>query len=692
MTENATTTATSSPASGPQTMGFQAEVKQLLQLMIHSLYSNREIFLRELVSNASDACDKLRFEALDRPELWEADAELGIEVDFDATARTITVRDNGIGMSRDEAIANLGTIARSGTKEFLSKMDGGGRGDARMIGQFGVGFYSSFIVADRVTVNTRKAGVAQTEGVRWTSDGSGEFAVETISVPRRGAEVILHLRDDDEAGSGSAEEGETGVAKLSELLSDWRLRSIVRRYSDHISLPIKMRGQAPDASSDPLDADTLADEQTENPAALASESAPAPVLWETVNQASALWTRAKSEVTDDDYKSFYRHTSGDFEDPLAWSHNRVEGRTEYTQLLFLPARAPFDLYDRQARHGLRLYVKRVFIMDDAEHLLPSYLRFVRGVVDATDLPLNVSREILQDSRDIKAIRDGNTRRVLGLLEDLAENDKENYAKFWSAFGAVLKEGLGEDFGNRERLSKLLRFASTHNDSAVQDIALADVISRLKTGQEQIFYITAESWQAARSSPHLEAFRARGVEVLLLTDRVDEWMLSYLREFDGKKLQSVASGDFDLAKLGDVPEGESQAETAEDDATDTQLVEQMKTSLGERVKNVRITKRLVDSAACLVSAEGDVSGHLERILREAGREVPTRRPILEINPSHPLVRQLKGQMQSDQVGSRFDDWASVLFDQALLAEGGRLEDPAGFVKRLNDLLLALALRP
>jgi len=467
-------------ASSPETMGFQAEVKQLLHLMIHSLYSNREIFLRELVSNASDACDKLRFEALDHPDLWEGDSELAIEVDFDEKGRTITIRDNGIGMSREEAIANLGTIARSGTKEFLAKLGGGGRGDARLIGQFGVGFYSSFIVADRVEVRTRKAGLSAEEGVCWRSEGAGEFTVESISLPRRGTEIVLHLRA-DETSTSAEDESEFGVSKLSDLLSGWRLRSILRRYSDHISLPIRMRANNPAGAALESDAADTADiaDATQEPAQDATPTAPAG--WETVNQASALWTRSKSELDNDAYKSFYRHTTADFEDPLAWSHNRVEGRTEYTQLLYVPGRAPFDLYDRQAKHGLRLYVKRVFIMEDADHLLPSYLRFVRGVVDAADLPLNVSREILQDSRDVKAIRDGNTRRVLGLLEDLAENRKEDYAKFWSAFGAVLKEGLGEDFANRERLAKLLRFSTTHQDSAVQDVALADVLGRMKEG-------------------------------------------------------------------------------------------------------------------------------------------------------------------------------------------------------------------
>ena len=678
--------------SKPQTMGFQAEVQQLLHLMIHSLYSNREIFLRELVSNASDACDKLRFEALDHPELWEGDSDLAIEVDFDEAGRTITIRDNGIGMSREEAVSNLGTIARSGTKEFLSRLDGGGRGDARLIGQFGVGFYSSFIVADRVEVRTRRAGLPSSDGVCWISEGTGEFTVESVALPKRGTEIILHLRADDAAGTGTDEGGESGLSRLSDLLSGWRLRSILRRYSDHISLPIRMRAPKPSGDEGAEVADAVGVEDAIEDDHASPEKAPPG--WEMVNQASALWTRSKSELDDDAYKAFYRHTSSDYEDPLAWSHNRVEGRTEYTQLLFIPGRAPFDLYDRQAKHGLRLYVKRVFIMEDVEHLLPSYLRFVRGVIDAADLPLNVSREILQDSRDVKAIRDGNTRRILGLLEDLAENKKEDYAKFWSAFGAVLKEGLGEDFGNRERLAKLLRFATTHQDSAVQDIALADVVGRMKAGQESIFYITADSWQAARSSPHLEAFKARGVEVLLLTDRVDEWMLSYLRDFEGKKLQSVAAGDFDLNKLGEPADGAPKTPPA-DDPADAKLVERIKASLGDRVKEVRVTQRLVDSAACLVSAEGDVSGHLERILREAGREVPSRKPILEVNPGHPLVRQLKSQLASesgaDGVNAQFDDWASVIFDQAMLSEGGRLEDPAGFVKRLNDLLLSLALR-
>lgn len=623
-----------------ETMGFQAEVKQLLHLMIHSLYSNKEIFLRELVSNASDACDKLRFEALDKPELFESDPNLKVRVDFDKTARTITISDNGIGMSRQDAIENLGTIARSGTREFFSQLTGDKQKDAQLIGQFGVGFYSSFIVADKVTVRSRRAGLSASQGIEWVSDGQGEFSVADIERPERGTEITLHLR-----------------AEEDELLNDWKLREILRRYSDHISLPVEMPKQEWDEKASEM-------KRTGE--------------WEAVNQASALWTRNKAEITEEQYKEFYKHVSHDFEDPLAWTHNRVEGRSEYTQLLFIPKRAPFDLWDRDAKRGVKLYVKRVFIMDDAEQLLPSYLRFVRGVIDSADLPLNVSREILQESRDVKTIREGSAKRVLGLLEDLAENRQEDYANFWKEFGQVLKEGTGEDTANQERIAKLLRFASTHNESDIQDVSLADYVSRMKEGQEKIYYVTAESYNAAKSSPHLEIFRKKGIEVLLLWDRVDEWMLSYLREFDGKQLSSVAKGGLDLEALADEEEKKKQTEVA--DALKP-LVEKLTESLKDRVKEVRVTLRLVDSPACVVVDEHDMSPHLQRLLRSAGQSAPTVLPILEINPEHSLIKRIE-QSSDDQFG----DWSALLLEQAMLADGAQLPDPVGFVKRMNDLLL------
>jgi molecular chaperone HtpG len=629
-----------------ETRGFQTEVKQLLQLMIHSLYSNREIFLRELVSNASDACDKLRFEAIDHPDLYEGDGELMISLEFDSTARTITLTDNGIGLSRQEAIDNLGTIARSGTREFFASLTGDQARDANLIGQFGVGFYSSFIVADKVTVESRRAGLPAAEAIRWESDGSGEFSIESIERAERGTRITLHLRaastDPDEGGPDS-----------SDLLSGWRLRSIVRKYSDHISLPIRMR------KDDASDGE-----------------------WEMVNQASALWTRSKSDIDEEQYREFYKHLTNDNDAPLAWTHNRVEGRSEYTQLLYLPSRAPFDLWDRQRRRGIRLYVRRVFIMDDAEQLMPVYLRFVKGVVDSADLPLNVSREILQESRDVRAIREGSTKRVLSMLDDLAENRPDDYKTFWSQFGQVLKEGMGEDFGNQERLAKLLRFASTSTAAGEQTVSLADYVSRMKEGQDKIYYVTADSESAARSSPHLEVFRRKEVEVLLLTDQVDEWMLSFLNEFDGKALVSVSRGGLDLGALQDAEEKAKVEETARDFAD---LVAQIKASLGDRVKDVRVTDRLTDSPSCLVSDEGDISGTLERLLKQSGQKAPERKPILEINPMHPLVARLKTETADA------DGWANLLFDQAQLAEGTQLADPAGFVKRLNDMLLAMATR-
>ncbi len=631
-----------------QTLGFQAEVKQLLQLMIHSLYSNKEIFLRELISNASDASDKLRFEAINNAALFENDSELAITVDFDKGARTISIADNGIGLSQQEAIDHLGTIAKSGTREFFSRLSGDQQKDAALIGQFGVGFYSGFIVADRITVESRRAGLSESEGVRWESTGEGDFTVENIARPRRGTTITLHLREGED-----------------EFLSAYQLRSIIRKYSDHISLPIRMRKEEWDEEKKEM---VVRDEL------------------ETINQASALWARSKSDVTEDQYKEFYKHVSHDFAEPLTWTHNRVEGRSEYTQLLYIPARAPFDLWDRNQRGGIKLYVKRVFIMDDAEQLMPVYLRFVKGVIDSNDLPLNVSREILQESRDVKVIREGSTKRVLGMLEELANADeqekKDQYASFWTEFGQVLKEGIGEDANNKERIAKLLRFASTHNDNDAQTVSFADYLSRMKDGQDKVYYVTADSWTAAKNSPHLEIFRKKGVEVLLLTDRVDEWMLSFLTEFDGKELVSVAKGDLDLGKLEDEAEKKQKEETQADYKD---LVEKMKKALEARAADVRITFRLTDSPACLVAGEHELSGNLLRMLKAAGQKAPDSKPILEINPNHPLVQRLKYE------DAKFDDWSSILFDQAMLAEGGQLADPAGFVKKLNDMLLGMALK-
>lgn len=632
--------------SEKQTLVFQAEVKQLLQLMIHSLYSNKEIFLRELVSNASDAADKLRFEAINNGSLFENDPELNIKITFDKAARTITISDNGIGMSRDEAIAHLGTIAKSGTKEFFSKLSGDQQKDAALIGQFGVGFYSGFIIADKITVETRRAGADATTGVRWESAGEGDFSIEDIDKATRGTNVILHLREGED-----------------EYLSAWKLKSIIRKYSDHISLPILMQKEEWDEEKK----ETVVKDECE-----------------TVNQASALWTRNKSDISDEQYTEFYKHVSHDFEAPLAHTHNRVEGRSEYIQLLYLPKRAPFDLWDRNKRGGIKLYVKRVFIMDDAEQLMPVYLRFVKGVIDSSDLPLNVSREILQESRDVRVIREGSTKRVLGLLEELADSDdqaqKDKYATFWKEFGQVLKEGIGEDTANKERIAKLLRFASTNNDSDAQTVSFADYIGRMKEGQDKIYYATGESYAAAKNSPHLEIFRKKGVEVLLLTDRVDEWMLSFLQDFEGKELASVAKGGLDLGTL------EDEAEKKQHEETETQfkdLVEKMKEALNEKAKDVRVTFRLTDSPACLVADENELSGNLLRMLKAAGQQAPDSKPILEINPDHPLVQRLKYEE------AKFNDWSHILFDQALLAEGGALADPSGFVKRLNEMLLGMA---
>ena len=634
---------TDTAATTKETHGFQAEVKQLLNLMIHSLYSNKEIFLRELISNASDAADKLRFEALTDNALFENDAELKIRVAFDPKARTITVSDNGIGMSRDEVIANIGTIAKSGTREFLNTLTGDQAKDANLIGQFGVGFYSSFVVADKVTVLTRRAGLSAEHGVLWESDGGGEYTLETVARHERGTEVTLHLR-----------EGEDDLANGN------RLRTIVRKYSDHIMLPILMKEEEWDKDNSVYR--TTGKDQT-------------------VNQASALWARPKNEITEEQYHEFYKHVAHDFDAPLAYSHNRVEGRKEYTQLLYIPARAPFDLWDREHRRGIKLYVRRVFIMDDAEQLLPVYLRFVRGVIDSADLPLNVSREILQESKDIEAMRAGNVKRVLSMIEDLAENSKEKFATLWKEFGKVIKEGVVEDHGNRERIAKLLRFASTHTDTDAQDVSLADYVSRMKPEQEKIYFVTAETFAAAKNSPHLEVFRKKGVEVLLMADRVDEWVMQHLTEFEKKPLQSVAKGRLELGKLED--EAEKKAQEKEEGESKP-LLERIKKSLGESVKDVRVTLRLTDSPACLVADEYDMGANFQRMLKAAGQNAPLSKPILEINPNHALVQRLKDE--SDD--ARFGDLAMVLFDQSLLAEGGQLEDPAGFVKRLNQLMLVL----
>ncbi len=629
-----------------ETLGFQAEVKQLLHLMIHSLYSNKEIFLRELISNASDACDKLRFEALNNGALYGDDSELKIRLSFDKEARTLTISDNGIGLSRDEAVEHLGTIAKSGTREFFSALTGDQAKDAHLIGQFGVGFYSSYIVADKVTVTSRRAGLEAGQAVRWESAGEGEFSVEMVEKATRGTDIVLHLREGED-----------------EFLSSWKLKQIVRKYSDHITLPILMKAEK-------WDEEKKAQVQTDED--------------ETVNQASALWARPKSEITDEQYKEFYKHVAHDFEDPLAYVHAKVEGKQEYTQLLYIPQRAPFDLFDRNARHGVKLYVRRVFIMDDAEQLMPLYLRFVRGIVDSNNLPLNVSREILQESRDIETIRGGCVKKVLGMLESLADSDdaaeKEKYAGFWKEFGKVLKEGTGEDFANKERIAKLLRFASTHADTPDETVSLADYVARMKDGQEKIYYVTAETFTAAKNSPHLEIFRKKGIEVLLLSDRVDEWVTGNLTEFDGKPLQSVAKGGLDLGKLEDEAE-KKEAEKAADEYKE--LLDKVKTALGEKVKDVRVTHRLTDSPSCLVADEHDLSGNLARILKAAGQQAPSSKPILEINPNHPAVQRLKYEE------TRFDDWANLLLEQATLAEGGSLEDPAGFVKRINDLMLALS---
>jgi len=620
-----------------ETLEFQTEVRQLLGLMIHSLYSNKEIFLRELISNASDACDKLRFEALSNDALCDGDSELKIRVSFDKDKRTVSVSDNGIGMTREEVMENIGTIAKSGTRQFFDSLTGDQSRDMELIGQFGVGFYSSFIVADEVTLITRRAGAAVDEAVCWVSDGEGSYTLEAVEKQSRGTEVVLHLREDED-----------------EFLEAYRLRSIITKYSDHISLPIEMASMEEGKEDE----------------------------FESVNNASALWKCAKRDISDDEYKEFYKHVAHDFGEPLVWSHNQVEGTQSYTTLLYIPKQAPFDLWDREHRHGIKLYVRRVFIMDDAENLMPQYLRFVRGLVDSDDLPLNVSREILQKNKFIDTIRAASVKKVLGLLENMVKNEAEKYAEFWAQFGRVMKEGPAEDFANRERIAKLLRFASTHSDTDEQSVSLEDYISRMQPEQEKIYYVTADSFAAAKNSPHLEVFRKKGIEVLLLHDRVDEWMVSHLTEFDGKALVSVAKGELDLGKLGDEGEEES-AKQVETEFKD--LVTRIQDALTDDVKEVRISHRLTDSPSCLVLEEHEMAVHLQQVMKQAGHALPNTKPILEVNPGHPLVVRLKDEQDQE----KFSEWSHLLFEQAMLNEGGQLEDPTAFVKRMNAILVGLS---
>ena len=619
-----------------ETLSFQTEVKQLLNLMIHSLYSNKEIFLRELVSNASDACDKLRFEALSDSALYENEEDLGITVDFDKEAGTVTISDNGIGMNREEVIANIGTIANSGTKKFLDNLTGEQAKDAKMIGQFGVGFYASFIVADNVTVETRRAGLTAEHGVRWHSTGEGEFDLENINKENRGTTIILHLKKDEE-----------------EFADDWRLRSIINKYSDHISLPISMNKRD--------DKGEMTDEL------------------EAVNKASALWVRPKSEIKEDEYKEFYKHVAHDFDEPLSWLHNRVEGTQEYTTLFYVPKRAPFDMFERDQKNGIKLYVKRVFIMDDADQLMPNYLRFIKGVVDSDDLPLNISREILQKNKHIDTIRGASIKKILGHLEKMAKNNPEDYASFWSEFGRVLKEGPAEDSSNKEKIAKLFRYASTNNDSDIENVSLDDYISRMKEGQDKLYYITGDSYSAVKNSPHLELFKKKGIEVILMHDRVDEWMMSYLQEYDGKSFVNIAKGELDLGDLEDKEDKEKAEKAAKDYES---LLKHMTESLGDKVKEVRVSTRLTDSPSCLVVEQQDMAVSMQKILKQAGHEVPNIEPILEINVEHPLVKRLSDEQDDD----KFKDWSHLLFDQAMLSEGGQLEDPVSFVTRINQLLL------
>ncbi|MDE0250585.1 MAG: molecular chaperone HtpG [Gammaproteobacteria bacterium] len=628
-----------STKTGKETLQFETEVAQLLRLMVHSLYSNKEIFLRELVSNASDACDKLRFEALSDSSLLRKNSELKIQVEFDKDSRAVTVRDNGIGMDREEVIQNIGTIARSGTREFLDQLTGDQSRDSHLIGQFGVGFYSAFIVADKVTLTTLKAGMEPDQAVRWESGGTGSYTLENVKRARYGTEVVLHLKEEED-----------------ELLNPWRLRAIITKYSDHVPLPIEMREL--NDKGEPTGS------------------------WETVNKASALWARAKTEISDEEYTEFYKHVSHDFSEPLAWVHNRVEGKTEYISLLYIPKNAPFDLFDPNPAHGVKLYVQRVFIMDDAEKLLPRYLRFVRGVIDSNDLPLNISREILQDNKIIDSIRSGSVKKILGLLESMAKNETEKYRDFWSAFGKVLKEGPGEDIANREKISGLLRFASTHGEDEAQEVSLEDYLARMKPGQDKIYYITADSYAAAKNSPHLEIFRDKEIEVLLLMDRVDEWLMSHLSEYQEKHFASIAKGDLDLGEISS-KEDKREQEKKEEEAK--KLVQQIEEVLQDKVEAVRVSQRLTTSPACIVLNEHDMALYMQHLMKQAGHELPSSKPVLEINPGHTLVRRMKEEQAED----RFMDWAKILLDQAILAEGGQLEDPAGFVSRLNRLISEIA---
>lgn len=639
--------------SQKQTLGFQTEVKQLLNLMINSLYSNKEIFLRELISNASDAEDKLRFKAIDEPGLYENDNDLKIWVDFDKEQRSISITDNGIGLNWDDAVQELGTIAQSGTKSFINQLSGDQSKDSQLIGQFGVGFYSAFIVAQQVVVESRKAGLSANEGVRWSSTGEGEYTVEPIEREQRGTTVTLYLREGED-----------------ELLEDSRIRSIITKYSDHIDFPIMMQKmQSPSTEEQEGEEGESQEQETQEPE------------WEQVNQATALWTLPKNEISDDQYKEFYKHIAHDFQDPLTWVHNKVEGKLEYTSLLYIPSKAPFDLYQQDQQYGLKLYVQRVFILDNVQQFLPGYLRFVKGIVDSNDLPLNISREILQSNKVIDTIRSGLTKRVLNLLEQLSE-EPDNYQQFWNEFGRVLKTGPAEDFNNRDKIAKLLRFASTHHDTSDECVSLDDYIARMKDGQDKIYYITAESFNAAKHSPHLEIFRKKGIEVLLLSDPVDEWLVAHLTEYEGKQLQSVAKGDLDLGEMEDEEDKQEQEQVEKDF---NNVVEQMQNTLDNRVKEVRVTHRLTDSPACIVVDEHDMNANMQRILQSLGQPMPESKPIFEINPDHKIVSRLKGETDDDQ----FAEWTNILFEQAVLAEGGQLEDPAKFVQRLNKMLMQLS---
>lgn len=625
--------------SKKENMEFQTEVNQLLQLMIHSLYSNKEIFVRELVSNASDACDKLRFEAISDDSLYEGDSELRIEAEFDEEANTVTIRDNGIGMTREDVINNIGTIAKSGTKEFLSKLSGDAAKDSNLIGQFGVGFYSSFIVADNVTLTTRRAGDKPDQAVVWESNGENGFTLEDTTKETHGTEIILHLKEEEK-----------------EFANDYRLRSIISTYSDHIPLPVKM---------------LMRDEEGK----LTEE-------WEVVNKANALWTESKSNLKDEDYQEFYKHIAHDWENPLAWSHNNVEGKLEYKSLLYIPSKAPFDLWEPEQKNGIKLYVQRVFIMDDTKNLMPHYLRFVRGVIDSNDLPLNVSREILQSNQVVDSMRKASVKKVLGLLDKMAKNEKEDYQKFWDEFGRALKEGPGEDMANKEQIAKLLRFSSTNTDAEEQTVTLEDYVSRMKEEQEDIFYITAETFSSAKNSPHLEVFRKKEIEVLLLNDRVDEWLVNGLQEFDGKKLQSVAKGELDLSKFDSEEDKKEQEEV---DKKADSIIKHLKEVLGEKVDDVRVSHRLTSSPSCIVLNEQDMALYMQTLMKQAGHDMPSNKPVLEINPTHPLIERMEAETDDEQ----FADWAAILFDQALLAEGAQLEDPAGFVSKLNKLMLKMS---